>query len=78
MLHLWQRDMGDGLMERLQLFAETFGMIAHEQGKPAIPTLDMNLPDLIGSLPVGNGEPILDAWLRGWHKARLLSTQGED
>lgn len=62
-------------MERLQLLAETFGMIAHEQGKPAIPVFDMSLPELIGGLPVGNGEPILRAWLRGWAKARLWTGQ---
>jgi len=55
-------------LERAQraFAAEAAGRIAFKRGAKAIPCLDDNLNDLLLGVQVGEGKPILMAWVKGW------------
>jgi hypothetical protein len=58
--------------------AEKLGRQAFLEGRPAIPALDAQLRErgeLLKGLKVGEGVPIMLAWLKGWHKANLSSNR---
>ena len=51
--------------------AEMLGEIAFRNGKQATPALDQNLMKMLKGNKVGEGTSLLDAWIKGWHKANL-------
>jgi len=46
--------------------AEILGTKAFQEGRPCVPALDKDLTPLFKELEVGQGKPILDAWIRNW------------
>ena len=48
-----------------------FGQVAFDKGKKRVPCLDANIMNMIEGLRVGEGIPLLDAWLNGWDNANL-------
>jgi hypothetical protein len=50
------------------------GLAAHEDGLSCIPAHDKKLMDLIKELSgqIGASKPLLESWIRGWHKAHSL------
>jgi hypothetical protein len=53
--------------------AQTFGLAAHELGRPSIPALDSNLMAMLeGQRPgEGDGMALMRAWRAGWTQANL-------
>jgi hypothetical protein len=51
------------------LIAYGFGQIAFDKGKKRIPCLDVNIMNMMEGLQVGEGIPLLNAWLNGWDMA---------
>jgi hypothetical protein len=49
--------------------AEEMGRAAFAAGKKAIPAHDASFLPLLSGNQVGEGLPLLDAWIRGWHTA---------
>ena len=58
--------------EDRQNLARAAGAAAFEEGQPCVPALyDTMMHDLIVGVKVGEGEPILKAWIEGWTQANL-------
>jgi hypothetical protein len=53
--------------------AEALGRAAFEADKKRIPAQDPAVLPLLAGLQVGEGLPILNAWLRGWDRANLAA-----
>ena len=51
--------------------AETFGMVHFAKGGDCIPYQCKDLRDILVGLKVGQGEPLLKAFIRGWMTACL-------
>ena len=49
--------------------AYKLGERAFADGKPQTPALNSGLMILLEGLPVGGGQSIMQAYLRGWHDA---------
>lgn len=54
--------------------AEVLGTLAFKAGKPRIPALDKDLLALLAGHKVGEGIPVLNAWLRNWDLANLAAS----
>jgi len=50
--------------------AELLGQRAFERGMMCVPAFDKDLMPLLGG---DQSLPVLDAWVRGWHKANLAA-----
>ena len=50
------------------------GLAAHEDGLSCIPAHDKKLMVLIKELSghIGASKPLLESWIRGWHKAHSI------
>lgn len=53
--------------------AQVFGQQAFVNGKAAVPAQDKNVMDLLKGNKVGEGAPVLKAWLTGWHEANACA-----
>lgn len=60
----------DNLLSRV-ISAQVLGTKAFADGKPCIPCRDSELHKLLAGVVVGDGLPILQAWVRGWTLANL-------
>lgn len=61
--------------ERLEK-AQELGKTAFEQGIKSAPCLDKRMMQMIAetSTGVGSSKGILQAWLKGWHKANMAKS----
>lgn len=55
--------------------AAVLGTVAFRAGKKRIPALDRDLAPLLAGNQIGEGIPVLNAWLASWDAANLA--QGE-
>lgn len=55
----------------MEKIAFNLGCKAFHNGKPCIPALDKDLLSELLGLKVGEGAPLLRAWIRGWTKENL-------
>lgn len=53
------------------LAAAVLGTIAFNEGKKRIPAMDKNLEPLLSGNQIGEGIPVLKAWLESWDAANL-------
>lgn len=51
--------------------AEVLGHMAFKNGKTRVPAHDANVLELLKGNKIGEGIPVLTAWLRGWDNANL-------
>lgn len=55
-----------------ELLAETFGLAAHELGKPRIPALDSDLMSMLNQPVGGDAAALMLRWLAAWDSANLM------
>lgn len=55
--------------QQLKQKAYGLGKSAFMEGKSAIPALDKNLKSVLKGVPVGQGLPIIRAWIKGFVEA---------
>lgn len=68
------REGGANAAARLSaLQAEALGRAACAAGAPNVPALDPQLRALLAGNKIGEGRPVLAAWLRGWGEASLAA-----
>ena len=53
--------------------AQILGNIAFKNGSKCVAGNDTELMKLLEGVQVGNGAPILKAWIRGWTEANLAA-----
>lgn len=55
------------------IVAQVLGQKAFVNGAKRVPAHDPELMTLLAGNEVGQGIPVLDAWLRGWDEANLAA-----